>query len=249
MVFKGFTDENGNVIPVQGAGTVYNEEKNSLALGKDTSAIGYDQFVFGRGNVENSDKVEIVGGGMGVMFELLQRINIGYEFPYEIPNFSDGVRLFKKWGNTLAEARANTAISYKPSKTILNIDLGIVVEQGQPSISINESDIAFVLCEYLPPEVVIGGLERMHIICKDGFWYKTEGVINHEGGRANEITFQKFNKLHNIKNVTNLKNIRTLDWEGTQWNAGDITCDDGNGNTISMRDLLSRIAALEAAVN
>lgn len=62
MIFKGFTDEYGNVIPVQGAGTVYNEELNSLALGKDTVAIGKNQLVFGRGNVEDANKVEIVGG-------------------------------------------------------------------------------------------------------------------------------------------------------------------------------------------
>jgi hypothetical protein len=49
-IIKSFTDENGQEVLVQGAGTDYNPELNSLAIGEGTSAIGEDQFVFGRHN-------------------------------------------------------------------------------------------------------------------------------------------------------------------------------------------------------
>ena len=44
-------------------------------------------------------------------------------------------------------------------------------------------------------------------------------------------------------------NIRTLDWDGTQWNAGDLTCTAVDGTTISVRDLLERIKNLEASLS
>ena len=47
--------------------------------------------------------------------------------------------------------------------------------------------------------------------------------------------------------ISDNKNIRTLDWQVNQWNAGDITCDDGNGNTISLRALAQQIASLSTA--
>jgi hypothetical protein len=49
-IIKSFTDENGQEVLVQGAGTNYDADLNSLAIGEGTSAIGEDQFVFGRHN-------------------------------------------------------------------------------------------------------------------------------------------------------------------------------------------------------
>ena len=57
--------------------------------------------------------------------------------------------------------------------------------------------------------------------------FTAEGDLNYDGG----------------------SNIRTLDWDGTQWNAGDLTCTAVDGTTISVRDLLERIKILEAALS
>lgn len=57
--------------------------------------------------------------------------------------------------------------------------------------------------------------------------FTAEGDLNYDGG----------------------SNIRTLDWDGTQWNAGDLTCTAVDGTTISVRDLLARIKNLEASLS
>lgn len=57
--------------------------------------------------------------------------------------------------------------------------------------------------------------------------FTAEGDLNYDGG----------------------SNIRTLDWDGTQWNAGDLTCTAVDGTTISVRDLLERIKNLEASLS
>lgn len=62
-IIKGFVDKAGNRVEVEGAGTDYNEGKNSVAIGNGTTAVGEDQFVFGRRNAPAANKAEVVGGG------------------------------------------------------------------------------------------------------------------------------------------------------------------------------------------
>lgn len=74
-IIKSFTDENGQEVLVQGAGTDYNPELNSFAIGEGTVTAGEDQFVFGRYNEQDSDKAEIVGGGQP--FIIKEEVELG----------------------------------------------------------------------------------------------------------------------------------------------------------------------------
>jgi len=62
-IIKGFVDKAGNRVEVEGAGTDYNEAKNAVAIGNGTTAVGDDQFVFGRRNAPVANRAEVVGGG------------------------------------------------------------------------------------------------------------------------------------------------------------------------------------------
>lgn len=250
MVFKGFTDENGNVIPVQGAGIVYNEEKNSLALGKDTVATGQDQFVFGRQNIPDTTKAEIVGGGSQlftfkrkgtsgypdtIIFENVKLIRIGtssdlVEFLLQHNALSN----YLLYDGSLKMA-ADTEIMFYPELTN-HYSFYLIAGEGDGS----ESPIIAVVDN---PEV------GDYVYSVSGITSKSYSQGETPNDEIKSILFQNINLFISYIGSEKSGNIRTLDWEGTQWNAGDITCDDGNGITISMRDLLRRIAALETAAN
>jgi hypothetical protein len=246
MIFEGFTDPNGNLIPIQGAGILYNEEKNSIALGKDTVATGQDQFVFGRKNIEDPNKVEVVGGGL--------LINSSYKFTY--------------WETTTGYSH----IIFKIGDTKADLEYYLSKRFNRP-IAINgwSNDIKGVFLDHNSSFLALyfdvsnsewtAGDTTLYLAYSNGsvpnviqFEDATEYSIiaSTSAGSAPGDTYMEMYKLYYapeyIKNATLVPaNLRTLDWQGNQWNAGDITCDDGKGNTISMRDLLSRIATLEAA--
>lgn len=292
MKFTGLTDPDGNVIPVQGAGTVYDEEKNSLALGRETVATGQDQLVFGRKNVKDATKAELVGGG-----------SFGTYTPGDVieeaqSDRNEGAMIYA--GHSLDELRQYLHDTYgiaqedividSVQKTVGGYDANHVYKTfNVPNVS-EYSKVAFVVMDMPNAEVEGSGYLNIYgydldrdIIFQPGselqghFYYVTvdeERQFTEQGagyfqagaatlwgcvgnpalGMAWFSTAGNFYKsFQKLKADMGAKNIRTLDWEGNEELAGsfhadgDITCDDGSGNTISMRDLLSRIATLEAA--
>ena len=239
MIFKGLQDENGNIIPVQGAGTVYNEEKNSLALGKDTMAIGQDQLVFGRKNVAEASMVEVVGGGVKVVIEGTVHIS----------DYNDD-----------KQRHARMVFSVPVDRNVYDFDSDTEVPTGTKNFAKFDSKMAHIA--KIESVEIEDGLEDLYDFFYIGgpnayisgghnygdYWYflyspKETPTQTHLGDQFDPIRGYTLSYM----SASTAKNIRTLGWDGTQWNAGDITCDDGEGNTISMRDLLSRIATLEAA--
>jgi hypothetical protein len=246
MIFTGFTDVNGNVIPVQGAGTVYNEEKNSLALGKDTVAIGQDQLVFGRKNVQDANKVEVVGGGAigSTWRDVLVNMAVNESIIIHDPHTSISIY------ESSEEMEGNVVFTKIASGGKTAIETALTQHFGETI----KFDSFYSDSKYSEGNVFKCSVNNLiYVITADDTWAHKSSlyhyVFNLRSGvktiTAVNIAVSVDNSLD--RNATSSLNIRTLDWQGNQWNAGDITCDDGNGNTISMRDLLSRIATLEAA--
>lgn len=410
MVFKGFTDVNGNVIPVQGAGMVYNEEKNSLALGTGTSAIGQDQFVFGHKNVPSGevlsvgaklkfkptnsndtleltvtanlfskksasdylieqglstvngfflptgenvnsyiigtssldgetnyyvallyksiseyntndafwlDKVtssavinynqflfvehtgtirnslvETVGGAYYNNGDIVNIVVDAYErkarkeiflgrTPQEVIStfkslscitdassfqFRVGTGaqvqedILARYGDTIKGYVLTISANYRQISGVYKIDVGgrinAIISSYTDSIDgvvqypVLDS-AANVFTEYitdgLSSDAAILEALNTAINTTHGYNPNVEVIALYSDARSANVNILQGVTLETWSRIVNGFNIRTLDWQGNQWNAGDITCDDGNGNTISMRDLLSRIATLEAA--
>lgn len=216
-------DENGVEHLVQGAGTVYNEEHNSLAFGKGTSAIGQDQFVFGKYNIPDTDKAEIVGGGTEE--EDAPSLQIGELID---SSFYPGHSRYRIWyaGTTIENLRECISLLY--GTPISNIQL------IEPRDMLNV-DIDFVLlCTPSTNRL----LYSVH--STDGNWYEADGYILYNDSvnfpssedidTTKEITIVKPTRLGGYltpyyTNIYNTykpkpsilhKNIRTLDWSGNE---------------------------------
>lgn len=224
MVYKGLLDENGVVCPVQGAGTTYNEELNSLAIGKGTSAIGVDQFVFGRSNKEDSNKVEIVGGGTFIDIPILDITSAliveknEHSTEYYIGGGFDAINDF------LLGKQAKLEVEELPlDYTISDIWL----------YNMREYD---------------GYIRGYGLVMKDGVTLSGNNISYKPWGSDNKryennvTIFHRFTVGKKIEKINSIvpRSIRTLDWDGNQWNAGDLTCDDGEGNVISLRELAKK---------
>lgn len=239
-------------------GITYNEELNSVSVGTKTSSKGQDQLVFGKYNAYDADKAEVVGGG----FEgyVSDEYNPGDDISYVTGKWvqiQTDTGLYYG-GNTYSQLREALYVSQS-----LEEDVTININQNDPYIYFATF---FISCKI--PQSYQTSKRSLRVLARDynGVWYEATCLLNGyqqlgPGGVINDITVGTFEPWENViasakqsaeatyqalaKEKIFQHNIRTLDWEGTQWNAGDITCDDGNGNTISMRDLLSRIQALE----
>lgn len=239
-------------------GITYNEELNSVSVGTKTSSNGQDQLVFGKYNAYGADKAEVVGGGF--KGQVSDKYNPGDDISYvtgkwvQIQTDTD----LYYGGNTYSQLREALYVSQSLEK-----DVTININQNDPYIYF---DTFFISCKI--PQDFQTSKRSLRVLARDydGVWYEATCLLNGyqqlgPGGVINDIIVGTFEPWENVIASAKQKaeatyqalakekifqhNIRTLDWEGTQWNAGDITCDDGNGNTISMRDLLSRIQALE----
>lgn len=241
-------------------GITYNEELNSVSVGTKTSSQGQDQLVFGKYNAYGADKVEVVGGGFEG--QVSDEYNPGDDISYVTGKWvqiQTDTGLYYG-GNTYSQLREALYVSQS-----LEEDVTININQNDSYIYF---DTFFISCKI--PQDFQTSKRSLRVLARDydGVWYEATCLLNGyqqlgPGGVINDITVGTFEPWENVIASAKQKaeatyqalakekifqhNIRTLDWDGTQWNAGDITCDDGNGNTISMRDLLSRIQALENA--
>lgn len=239
-------------------GITYNEELNSVSVGTKTSSQGQDQLVFGKYNAYGADKVEVVGGGFEG--QVSDEYNPGDDISYVTGKWvqiQTDTGLYYG-GNTYSQLREALYVSQS-----LEEDVTININQNDSYIYF---DTFFISCKI--PQDFQTSKRSLRVLARDydGVWYEATCLLNGyqqlgPGGVINDITVGTFEPWENVIASAKQKaeatyqalakekifqhNIRTLDWDGTQWNAGDITCDDGNGNTISMRDLLSRIQALE----
>lgn len=251
MVFKGFTDENGNVIPVQGAGTVYNEEKNSLALGKDTSAVGQDQFVFGRSNVEDADKAEIVGGGS--YLNALNGLEINGTFRIDNPTSSDVIAfvtspysieftpvsaIFKKVANG-KDAASAALVSMYDASSMKSTSLFNTWAEGKTDI--HAFEVTFV--SENGTEASYDGLFLTDGIGND-YWVAYKLSIDYSGA----LNAQVISQQRVTGGLKHKFNIRTLDWAGNEKLACSLTV--GTGITIGETSLSeTELIALKALLN
>lgn len=254
MIFTGLKDENGNIIPVQGAGTVYNEEKNSLALGKGTSAIGQDQLVFGRYNEEDADKAEIVGSSIEVesdtyytYLELLTALQIDDSLEVNDPwNAIKMIIPANHQEHPISAVFVKKASNFQDMLTVLTAAEGkkvIYTNSEWPDYRKNSVNLFRVSLSFETESA-----ETMWIISESTGRYFYIYFNNRGGGTQRliflgemEYTDKALNRSSTVKKIEFQKtNIRTLDWQGNQWNAGDVTCDDGEGNIISLREVASR---------
>lgn len=199
-------------------GITYNEELNSIAIGEETVAIGKDQFVFGRKNVQDANKVEIVGNGNEFI--------------------------------TIKTNTFNNSDDYiKPECSIVYVKQ--FVRRGNPSITYNVGRIVSVASNsyQLNTNTQLNNVSNMAVGYYAYIKVGTNEIIfsASDNGITSGSPVRYGTDLNLLNSFGNYKNIRTLDWQGNQWNAGDITCDDGNGNTISLRTLAQQIASLSAA--
>lgn len=223
-IIKSFTDENGQEVLVQGAGTDYNPELNSLAIGEGTVAVGEDQFVFGRYNTPEIDKVEIVGSGYQEQF---QAYGLGEQCA----------------GHTLTWSRV-----YYGGKNIEELEQAFKVMYNNCEVTFE------VLTSLLPDDIITFLiLERDRVSenkisaslvfrTNDGTWYDFSraylGLNTYsayikeqitsvnvrfypEISKAADVWENIYQKL--IESIHNGENIRTLDWEGNEVLAGELT--------------------------
>lgn len=241
MVFKGFKDENGNVIPVQGAGTVYNEEKNSLALGDGTKASGKDQFVFGRNNVEDMEDAfaEIVGGGSTVQ-------KTGFVV-------GDKATVAITTGNPRRPVENTLVIEY----------LGLRANNVVPAMldltswATDPEDISSLEADYGEDYYKIKHVWSIVSATSGSYAYflGPDLALDAQGG-SNCWLFTSdagsgmdcYTKEVTIESGTTRANIRTLDWEGNEKLAGSLTV--GTGITIGETSLSqAELIALKALLN
>ena len=251
MVFKGFTDENGNVIPVQGAGTVYNEELNSLALGKGTSAIGKDQLVFGRYNEEDANKAEIVGGGsvesgtrtITTVSEIIMAISkmaIESDCTIAANRLATPIDVIKV-GDTIEEV-----IAWMRSKgaSITELTINGISESNVLAYFVND-------ISYSGDNIEIQILQNLWLVSKNNELVLPERNYRVVGTR---YTINGVSTIGTLVSVTaemdaeTKTNIRTLDWAGNEKLAGGLTV--GTGITIGGTSLSeAELIALKALLN
>lgn len=228
-------------------GITYNEELNSIAIGNETVVNGQNQFVFGRYNELDADKVEIVGGGE-------KNVKIGDKIILTIKDSVNQNSYY--YSNVEATCIGNRAEAIEYIKSLSYSDIDKITALGgstqRDSIDdnfqiygipdeatffvINAEPVRFksLLIAFLSKKPIEGD-SVYHVTSMFG---DTSTLFNITMGAKTVVSFIS---------ISDNKNIRTLDWQGNQWNAGDITCDDGNGNTISLRALAQQIASLSTA--
>lgn len=289
-IIKGFTDKAGNRVQVEGAGTDYNESNNSVAIGSETTAVGENQFVFGRRNAPAANKVEVVGGG--ALYEL------GDEIVPAIPSRDEEAMVYA--GHSLAELRTFLHLKYgiTPEDVVIADETRTVTgtnSQGQrvtftvPNVSEYDNVVFVVFERYSDDEyfsLYVYGYDLSREIIfqpfseaqghfygyvngeakaftEQGLWYIANGYMTLRSAVGNPgLGLAYFNPAGNFyKSFVALqaKNIRTLDWEGNESidgdltvggdidAGGDVTCDDGEGNKISLRALAAAVAELQEA--
>lgn len=232
-IIKGFYDEQGNYVQVQGAGTQYNPELNSLALGKDTVVAGENQFVFGKCNLPETDKVEVVGGGYETI-ENVAKYKLGEEildfgkFQTEHNIFYGGVTLEEckiALNNMLQIPVENiTFVSNYITEDYWNNHTFFIISQQNASQGIRFS------CNVFNPDSSKWKKVILHINYKQRTKLEDitdTSIITLDPG-LKEVYDNAYPFLDKIRNsmtsiVTNEKNIRTLDWEGNQNLAGKLT--------------------------
>lgn len=262
LIAKGLQDRLGRTFQIQAAGMKYNQSLNSVALGSDTQATGKDQFVFGRANVTDDDKAEIVGGGIQSQGEQYYITEIKY---------TDGVQLLHgvAYYDNMLKSPLKVVVrqiaiptAYEGSgKYLAAYDIVEVVQQlemndqwydtlaraissGSATATREEARRYFRSFEdvyegdkLLREKYGSSSSYSWHIealeVTSDGQYFRSKSGDGHSGSGAYDPNF-------NFVTYPTRKNIRTLSWDGTQWNAGDVTCDDGKGNTISLREVASR---------
>lgn len=228
MIFKGFTDENGNVIPVQGAGTVYNEEKNSLALGKETVATGQDQFVFGRSNVADANKVEVVGGGNG---GAVDKIILTYGEPsqqFTLTRIGTSLDINEVNSKASSLMRRPTVFGYK-NWTPGESDILVFYFWDRE----NDGDGTY---ENYPFFIFLNGKVTR----------STEKGMSDNNHRY--WVYEPSVTPTSVEEIIAKKNIRTLDWEGNEELAGSLTV--GTGITVGETALSeAELIALKALLN
>lgn len=222
-IIKSFTDENGQEVLIQGAGTDYNPELNSLAIGEGTVAVGEDQFVFGRYNTSETDKVEIVGAGYQEQF---QAYDLGEQCAGHTATWS---RVYYG-GKNIEELVQAFKVMYNNCEVTFEV-----------LTSLPDDIVTFLILER--DRVSEGKISAsLYFRTSDGTWYDFSiaylGLNTYTAYIKEEITSVQvrfapgiitsstawediYQKL--IKTIHNGKNIRTLDWEGNEVLAGELT--------------------------
>lgn len=296
-IIKGFTDKAGNRVQVEGAGTDYNEGKNSVAIGNGTTAVGDDQFVFGRRNAPAANKAEVVGGGN--LYEL------GDVIVPANPSRNEEAMIYA--GHSLTEFRTFLQQNYgiTPEDVVIAdehrtisgtnmqgqrvyIDVPNVADYDNLAFVVSEvlpggdddDDIYSIYCLYIYGIDVTAGIifqpfselqghfyfkieDGVKRFTDQGLGYFTEGCATLRGAVGNpglgEHWFNHNGNFYKTIMALREKNIRTLDWEGNESidgdltvggdidAGGDVTCDDGEGNKISLRALAAAVAELQEA--
>lgn len=231
-IIKGFYDEQGNYVQVQGAGTQYNPELNSLALGEDTVVAGENQFVFGKCNLPEADKVEIVGGGyktteITVKYKLGEEILDFGKFQTEHNIFYGGVTLEEckiALNNMLQIPVENiTFVSNYVTEDYWNNHTFFIISQQNASGGTRFS------CNVFNPDS--SKWKRVVLYINYNQRTKLEDITDTSIITLDPDLVEAYDNatpfLDKIRNsmtffVTNEKNIRTLDWEGNQNLAGKL---------------------------
>lgn len=224
----------------------------SLAIGEDSVAGTKGQLVFGKGNMANAYKAEIVGNGIDNIDDItddvvtyISTLPVGMVLPIK----TNATSWLKELSLRIVTHTYSEFASKFPLKHFDTIDFELMHSADASRIIACCEVVSEIPNVWSTPDLDIRHDKAAPMLLVRDSTYKlllvspTELAVD----RTSLTTRFSYANGERISGVTFPKNIRTLDWDGTQWNAGDITCDDGNGNTISMRDLLSRIAVLEAA--
>lgn len=236
-IIKSFTDENGQEVLVQGAGTNYDVDLNSLAIGEGTVAAGEDQFVFGRYNIADSSKVEVVGGGYTEqgqgqeqtdITEIMKTINsleVGSEITLSPhPISMSGETKLVKIGNTLEEALVYVKGLFAESGSLLK---SVTMESDTYSQEDlcgfftypNVKTFYTSFTVWVVPDVFVN---HVIAITKDGKMLK--GSTNSMSKYW--VTLSDFYAITIRKVISNEvfveRNIRTLDWMGNEYIANSL---------------------------
>jgi hypothetical protein len=259
-IAKGLIDKSGNSTLIQGAGTTYNEGLNSIAIGEGTVAAGVNQFVFGKYNKTEDNKVEVVGAGTKAV-KLL---------PSDVDKFARtpiGTEVTINW---IGDIWYNNATITILAKTLEEFN---EIVEDTVEVESYHSEVEEVL--------FFGILTSINVdIMKYWYFYRHKStqeikVMYTNIGYINQVpkryVFTAGYGGYPISSITthtptDLKNIRTLDWEGNQMLAGkldafalkinkDIEWNNANGKrTIATNEALliphiSRVDVEEITLN
>lgn len=231
-------------------GYTYNKDNNSFAIGTKTIASGNDQFVFGRNNIEDDSKVEIVGNS-----ETKE---------YEEEEYKFDIEKIKKIGSRFEIKLKRGTTEY--------IHKGIVVANSI------EDYIKYLKTHpiYYPSGECYINLETVNVNLED---FHTYGGDNAEAfaifdpryqyddfnfGCISEDSIMKWGNINLDERkiltldelitengapevVTRQINIRTLDWNGNEEIEGNFTAKGGTitvGNTSITEAQLTQLLAL-----